>query len=85
MTTEQTEHVHTDKCGFDRNSSHSEGVYVCECGWRERATNSAGQVASSLTESASDHSGAGDNPSETGREATRPVPADQARAVRRSA
>ena len=28
-----TEHRQTDQCGFDRNSSHSEGRYVCHCGW----------------------------------------------------
>jgi hypothetical protein len=25
------EHVATDRCGFDRNASHSEGRYVCMC------------------------------------------------------
>lgn len=29
------EHVQTDRCGFDRNSSISEDTYVCDCGWRE--------------------------------------------------
>lgn len=28
-------HVHTEKCGFDRNSSISEDRYVCDCGWRD--------------------------------------------------
>jgi hypothetical protein len=28
------EHVPTDMCGFDRNSSISEDRYVCDCGWR---------------------------------------------------
>ena len=28
-------HKHTKKCGFDRNSSHTEDRYVCECGWRD--------------------------------------------------
>lgn len=32
-------HVHTDQCGFDRNSSHNERVYVCRCGWREKLLN----------------------------------------------
>ena len=26
-------HVGTDRCGFDRNGSHSNGYYVCMCGW----------------------------------------------------
>lgn len=31
----QDSHTQTDQCGFDRNSSHTEGRYVCMCGWRE--------------------------------------------------
>lgn len=26
-------HIETDGCGFDRDSSHSLGTYVCDCGW----------------------------------------------------
>ena len=26
-------HIATDKCGFDRNASHSAGRYVCTCGY----------------------------------------------------
>jgi len=29
------EHVETDHCGFDRDSSHSLGTYVCDCGWSD--------------------------------------------------
>lgn len=32
-----TPHFETAQCGFDRNSSHSENTYVCNCGWREPA------------------------------------------------
>jgi FtsZ-binding cell division protein ZapB len=28
-------HVQTEKCGFDRNASHSAGRYVCTCGWSD--------------------------------------------------
>lgn len=31
----EAEHPATDQCGFDRNASHSAGVYVCACGWQE--------------------------------------------------
>jgi len=31
------EHHQTEKCGFDRNGSHSAGHYVCECGWEDEA------------------------------------------------
>ena len=26
-------HEVTEKCGFDRTSSHNENTYVCTCGW----------------------------------------------------
>ncbi len=28
-------HPETERCGFDRNASHTEGCYVCTCGWSE--------------------------------------------------
>ncbi len=28
-------HIHTDKCGFDRNVSLLMDTYVCACGWYE--------------------------------------------------
>jgi len=30
-------HVITPECGFNRNSTHSAGRYVCMCGWVEPA------------------------------------------------
>ena len=36
--TQRIEHVETDRCGFDRNSSISEDCYVCECGYVDRET-----------------------------------------------
>ena len=30
-TADAAPHVQTDRCGFDRNASHSEGRYVCLC------------------------------------------------------
>lgn len=31
FTALEPEHIETDRCGFDRNASHSEGRYVCMC------------------------------------------------------
>lgn len=28
-------HFETERCGFDRNGSHSNHCYVCTCGWQE--------------------------------------------------
>lgn len=30
-------HKETDRCGFDRNASHSADQYVCTCGWTDDA------------------------------------------------
>lgn len=32
------EHTLTERCGFDRNASHSEDCYVCTCGWKDAAS-----------------------------------------------
>lgn len=53
--TNSAPHVHTDKCGFDRNSSHSQGRYVCECGWSEPAAPSG--VEERLRRYANHHAG----------------------------
>lgn len=29
-------HIETDRCGFDRNESHSQDCYVCTCGWSDK-------------------------------------------------
>jgi hypothetical protein len=34
----KTKHVHSLRCGFDRNGSHNAGHYVCLCGFEDRAT-----------------------------------------------
>lgn len=39
------EHQQTDRCGFDRDSSHSCGTYVCTCGWIETGTAPSNGVA----------------------------------------
>jgi len=30
-------HPKTNRCGFDRNATHSLGRYVCACGWTDYA------------------------------------------------
>lgn len=39
------EHPETAQCGFDRNASHSENTYVCNCGWRDEGMTEAQKAA----------------------------------------
>ena len=43
MSDNHAAHIETDKCGFDRNGSHSAGHYVCDCGWNDVPFHSGGK------------------------------------------